>query len=65
MSAHPIFPVARRVSRVELLDGGIRIVLSDGLGVQITYDGGSITLTEEEVFHSQNGFRKLELSDVA
>lgn len=56
---------SRRVSKVELFDGGIRVTLNDGVGIRITYDDGKIMLLDEEFFVSRQQFHDVELRDVA
>jgi hypothetical protein len=56
---------SRQVKKVELFDGGIRITLSDGVGIRITYDDARITLLDEEFFTSQQQYHDVELQEVA
>lgn len=56
---------SRRFSKVELFDGGIRVLLTDGVEIRITYDDGRITLVDDQYFNSHEQFHDVALQDVA
>ncbi len=56
---------SRRVQRIELFDGGIAVTLTDGTGIRITYDGAKISFIEDGAFNKNQGFREIDIREVA
>ncbi len=56
---------SRRFSKLELFDGGLRVLLTDGVEIRITYDDGRITLVDDQYFTSRDQFHDAALKDVA
>ena len=52
---------SRRFSKMELFDGGLRVMLTDGVEIRITYEDGRITLVDDQYFSSRDQFHDADM----